>query len=381
MHQITMLQNKIYQNFIKEILKTFLVILFGLTVIAWTVRAVNFLDLVVESGYSIITYFQYSFLNIFGILTKFIPLSFLLALIIFILKQIQENEFVILWTSGVKKLKLINLFFVVSIFILFFYLIFSIFLTPLALNKSRLILSKDGFNSFLPTIRVQQFSDSFQGFTFIVEKKFKNEIKNVFIHDKSNTLKNLTSEQSGKNSTTIVAEEGVVEEKKMILFNGQIISSEKNNLKSEIIKFQQLNIDLKNLQTDTIKTPKLQETSTIKLANCMLGFSEEKICEEGTKKEITTVLNRRLVLPFYMPIVSLVCSFLLIKTNSKKNYFLNKYSIFFLSFIILLYAELIIRYTGISKLIGTLFIISPLALIPIIYSILILKLSRESFSK
>ena len=43
-----MLQNKIYRNFIKEILKTFLVILFGLSVIAWTVRAVNFLDLISE---------------------------------------------------------------------------------------------------------------------------------------------------------------------------------------------------------------------------------------------------------------------------------------------------------------------------------------------
>ena len=43
-----MLQNKIYQNFIKEILKTFLVILFGLSIVAWTVRAVNFLDLIVE---------------------------------------------------------------------------------------------------------------------------------------------------------------------------------------------------------------------------------------------------------------------------------------------------------------------------------------------
>ena len=40
-----MLQNKIYQNFTKEILKTFIVILFGLSAIAWTVRAVNFLDL------------------------------------------------------------------------------------------------------------------------------------------------------------------------------------------------------------------------------------------------------------------------------------------------------------------------------------------------
>ena len=86
-HQIAMLQNKIYLNFIKEILKTFFVILFGLTIIAWTVRAVNFLDLIVESGYSVTTYFQYSTLNLLGILTKFIPLSFLLALIIFIIKK------------------------------------------------------------------------------------------------------------------------------------------------------------------------------------------------------------------------------------------------------------------------------------------------------
>ena len=71
-----MLQNKIYQNFTLEILKTFLVILFGLSIIAWTVRAVNFLDLIVESGYSVSVYFQYSFLNILGILPKLIPLSF-----------------------------------------------------------------------------------------------------------------------------------------------------------------------------------------------------------------------------------------------------------------------------------------------------------------
>ena len=98
-----MLQNKIYQNYLIEILKTLMTILFSLTIIAWTVRAVNFLDLIVENGYPLITYFKYSFLNIFGIVPKFIPLSFLLALIIFILKQIQENELVILWTSGVKN--------------------------------------------------------------------------------------------------------------------------------------------------------------------------------------------------------------------------------------------------------------------------------------
>ena len=71
-----MLQNKIYQNYITEILKNFFTILLGLSAIAWTVRAVNFLDLIVDNGYPVLTYFTYSFLNLFGIMTKFFPLAF-----------------------------------------------------------------------------------------------------------------------------------------------------------------------------------------------------------------------------------------------------------------------------------------------------------------
>ena len=77
-----MLQNKIYYNYIVQICKTFLIILFGLSIIALTVRAVNFLDLIVDSGYDVTTYFKYSILNLFGIAPKFVPLSFLLSLVI-----------------------------------------------------------------------------------------------------------------------------------------------------------------------------------------------------------------------------------------------------------------------------------------------------------
>ena len=59
--------------------------------------------------------------------------------------------------SGVKKIQIVNLFFLASIVTVFLYLIFSIFLTPYALNKSRYLLSKDNLNSFLPTIRSNQF--------------------------------------------------------------------------------------------------------------------------------------------------------------------------------------------------------------------------------
>ena len=69
--------------------------------------------------------------------------------------------------------------------------------------------------------------------------------------------------------------------------------------------------------------------------NCFKEGSllNSKICSDDFKKELYPVLNRRLVLPFYIPLVSLICSFLLIK--SKKKYF-NKLSIFIYSFLILL---------------------------------------------
>ena len=222
-----MLQNKIYLNYFIEILKTFLLILFGLSLIALTIRAVNFLDLIVDSGYPLTIYFGYSFLNLFGIAPKFIPFSFLLALTIFILKHINDSEFTILWTAGVKKIVLVNLVLYTSVVVLIFYLIFSIFLTPLLLGKSRQLLNYENLNSFLPTVKAQQFSDSFKGFTFIVGKKYNNELENIFLYDAGNNLKNLSSNKTDINSTTIIASKGIVNNKNLILVNGQVITTNK----------------------------------------------------------------------------------------------------------------------------------------------------------
>ena len=372
-----MLQNKIYHNYLIEICRTFLIILFGLSVIALTVRAVNFLDLIVDSGYDVLTYFKYSVLNLFGIAPKFIPLSFLLSLIIFILKHNQDSEFIILWTSGVKKIYLVNLFFLTSTFILIIYLVLTTIITPMALNKSRLLLSNENFGSFVPTVRTQQFSDSFKGFTFIVEKKVNNELKNIFLHDKGNNLKNLSSNTSKTKSTTIIAKNGIADTKMMLMFNGQIITTKKN-LENEIIKFDQLNIDLSSLNTTTIKKPKIQETSTLKLLKCLYNKTsrQDVYCNDDFKKEILSTLNRRIIIPFYIPVLSLICSFLLIK--SRKNFF-NNSSIFLYSFLILLFTELAVRYTGLNNLVLYTFILLPFSLLFILYSYLIYKFSNETF--
>ena len=371
-----MLQNKIYQNFIIEIIKTLLIILLSLSLIAFTVRAVNFLDLIVENGYNISTYFQYSLLNIFGVAPKFIPLSFLIAILIFIHKHKDDSEFIILWTSGVKKIQLVNILVLTSAIVSILYLLFSTTITPFALHKSRQILSNDNFNSFLPTIRTQQFSDSFKGFTFIVEKKQNNSMQNIFLHDKGNNLKNLSSNITETNETTVTAENGILEENNMFLFNGQIISGKKNS-ESEIIKFEQLTIDLSNLTTTTIKKPKVQETSTVKLLGCIFfnDYEESRFCNQEFKKEILPVLNRRMVIPFYLPVISLICALLLIK--SQKIY-LNKISIFIYSFSILIFTELALRYTGINLAMLIIYISLPFIFFIFLYFILILSFSREN---
>ena len=88
-----------------------------------------------------------------------------------------------------KKIYLVNLLLFTSTIALIFYLIFSTFLTPFALSKSRQLLSNDNFNSFLPTIKTQQFSDSFKGFTFLVEKELIMKFKIFFYMTKVIILK------------------------------------------------------------------------------------------------------------------------------------------------------------------------------------------------
>ena len=66
-----------------------------------------------------------------------------------------------------------------------------------------------------------------------------------------------------------------------------------------------------------------------------------------------------------------------VKTYASDNSY-SKVSIFAYSFLVLLYAELIIRYTGINEIIKNIFLFSPAALAIFIYIFLKIKLSQET---
>ena len=378
-----MLKNKIYNYITLELIKSFILILFSLSLIAWTVRAVNFLDLIVDSGYSTSTYFSYSLLNLTNIMTKFIPLSFLLALLLTIIKLERQNELLILWTSGIAKFKIANLFFLISIFILFIYIIFSTIITPTALNKSRGLVKQSGVDSVTNLLKVNAFSDAFKGLTFYIGEKEDNIIKNIFIKDDSNNLKNLLPEKSSAKNKTIIAERGLITKNKIILENGFIQSYEKNDT-MRLIQFNKTLLNFDNLDNRVIKDIKIQETSTLKILSCLKNHYYNNISDDYVKNcpknNIAIVIetfSRRIIMPLYIPLVSILISFMLIYTKNKKTKILTRYIFFILSFILLVLSELLVRYSGLSNIGFYTYLFSPIILLPILYLVLVNKFWKE----
>ena len=381
-----MLQNKIYKYFTIEIFKTFVTILFAFTAIAWTVRAVSFLDLIVENGHSITTYLLFSFLNISNILTKFIPLSFLLALILSILKFERQNELILLWTSGLNKIRIINLFFKISLLVLILQIFFAVFITPNALNKSRELIRSSDFNSISSIIKENDFSDSFDNITFYIEKKTgQNEMENIFIRDDSaGAFNNLLTDSKDNMNSTIIAKRGVITNKKLILIDGLI---QNQNKKGELnnINFSKTEISIDAFTPRTIIVPKLQETPTSSLIYCVasdyynLRSKEIVNCPEdiSQKKSVVEMISRRIGMPIYIPLVALISCFLLISNKEKKYKFFDKYIYFIISFIILILAEVLVRFSGFSNLNTITYFFLPIILMPLIYLILFKKLLSE----
>ncbi len=374
-----MVKNKIYKYFSIEIFKSFITILFAFSIVAWTVRSVNFLDLIVDSGHSLRSYFLFSFLNISGIITKFIPLSFLLALVVSIYKFNNKNELMIVWTTGLSKLRLANLFLSLSIVITLIHLLFSSIITPYTLNKSRSTLSNDELGNFSINMRENTFTDTFAGITFFVEKKINNRFYNIFISDEENKFQSVISTKENNNNLIILAKEGFISQKKLVLFNGRIQSISSDNELDEIV-FKKTELVLSNFDSRTTKVPKVQEISTNYLMRCnnsenLILLKDNYHCPENNLR--TETVARRLGLPLYIPLVSIICSFLLRSRGRNSDSFFKRYFIFFISFITLLSAELLLRFAGFSELNTLLYFLVPIIGLPLLYFILKINLEKQ----
>ena len=375
------MKNTIYKYIFYEFLRYFLVTLFALAIITWTIQSVNFLDLVTEEGHAFQTYFTYSMFTLSKVLTKLIPFCFMLALILTLTKLEKDNETIIMWTAGLNKIYIVNLIFRISIIIMLLQLFLTSLINPIMLNFSREII-KNSQLQFVPTLlKEKQFNDSVEGITIFIGKKIQDgKYENIFIRDEGKILSGNESEAS-----TIIAKYGHLgnDEISLVLFEGNIQKLNKNG-QINIIKFKKTILNFSDLTTKSITEPKIQETSTLRIFNCLrnknVTFTHNCDRKKKTLMDNKIELNKRFGMPIYIPLISLICTFLLASRKDKKTYSYNKYIYFFACFLILVFSEILVRYSGLSWNHTAIYYLLPMCLLPLFYFTLIRKFKYENLN-
>ena len=85
-------------------------------------------------------------------------------------------------------------------------------------------------------------------------------------------------------------------------------------------EFDQIDFNLADYSSNSIMVPKIQERSSPDLINCVLIFLKKRIpqeeesvsCNKTSKNEINQELIKRFYKPIYIPIIGLLCCFLII---------------------------------------------------------------------
>ena len=284
-------------------------------------------------------------------------------------------------------MKVVNFFFKVSILVTVLQLLFGAIVNPKVLNYSRSLIGSSSLDFISSMLKSNQFNDTVEGLTVYFEEKNENDImKNLFIRDDNQILKGLDKTNDASNITIFAKRGKVIEGNKNYLYleEGTIQSQ---NLKKEIqsINFKNTKLLLEGMKTKSITQPKIQETSSYLLIKC-LGTKEidTKILNCPKKKskiDALAEINRRFGMPLYIPCVSLLCSFLLISRNESRRKGLYKYLYFGLAFIILILAEILVRYSGKAFSYSYVYYLLPTLTVPILYFMLSKNFNYENARK
>ncbi len=369
----------IFRKFSLDILNFFLISSFSITFIVWIIQAVNFLDLVSDDGHSLKVYFYYISLNFPKIFSKTIIFVFFISVFYVINKYNNSNELIVFWNNGIKKIYFINFILKLSFLFLILQLVLNLFIVPKSQNLARIYLKESNID-FLPKL--------------ISEKKFINVVKNltIFVEEfrKDGVLKKIyiNEKVDQNNSKIIVADSGKIIKKNnefyLRLYDGGITNLNKVN--SFVLNFSETDYDLSNFSTKSITHPKMQEINSLIILNCFKEFLlnlntksqnsfknvTNQTCHDRELKSISDELYKRLVLPFYTLIISLIAASLVVEPKSKYFFRFHKLNIFLIGSFIIILSQISLKFFLISISAIYTILLLPVMLVLIYYIILIL---------
>jgi lipopolysaccharide export system permease protein len=367
------MKNLIFRKFAKDTSVFFILMCFIVGLIVWTLQAVNYFDYVVQDGHGLGTYFGYIVSNFPKIIHRIVPFIFFISLFYILNDYEMRNELLIYWTSGVSKFTFANKIIVLSIILTIFQIGIGSFFSPLSQYKGREFLKNSNIDFFTSLIKDGKFINAVDGLTiFIKNKNNDGTFSNIFIDDASKKV-----------SKMIYAKDGIIVENEKIkifkLFQGQVINQ--NDKKINIFKFDQVDFNLSDYSANTILVPKLQEMPSLILLNCSLKFFK-KIqvyneynfkCKKSINHEINQELFKRFYKPLYIPLIAIMCCFLIIAPKNNIFYKRNRKIIFFLTFLIIILSEASLRYSTSSNFNSFIYLILPWVGFIIVYTIFYYK--------
>ena len=356
------MKKTIFRKLYQDTLSFFVTFLFVMGIIVWTIQAVNYFDFVTEDGHGLKVYFSYTILNFPKIIDRVFPFIFFISVFYTISNYEKNNELNLFWLNGISKIYFLNRLILFSIILMMIQIILSSYVSPLSQLKARNYLKNSNIDFFTSLIKPGKFINIAKNITIFIDKENSDgSYSNIFLED----LRNKSSKMIYANKGNIINQESM---KSFVLLNGEIVNYDKDEIK--VFKFDEIQINFNNLTSKTITVPKIQERGTLNLLNCMLGNQElvkNFTCDDGVIVEMKRELFKRLYKPFYLPIITLICCFLII--NRKKDINNNKYKILtFISIIlILLFSEASSRYIETSEFLNYLTLSMPLILFITMY--------------
>ena len=164
----------IFKKFAKDIFQFFLLVSLSISIIVWVIQAVNFLDIVTEDGHGFRVYFLYTLLSLPKIFSKILPFIYFVSIFYIILKYENNNELIIFWTIGIKKLDFVNILLIFSIFYLILQLLLTAFVVPKTLDKARSYIRSSNLDLYSSIIQEKKFIDAVKDLTIFVDEKNNN---------------------------------------------------------------------------------------------------------------------------------------------------------------------------------------------------------------
>ena len=308
---------------IQDILKSYFIVLISFSMLIWIAQAAKNLNLITESGLSIKIYINFIILNFPKIMSQLMIISFLIGLFLSITKFLESKEIEIYWLAGISKLNIAIIIFKISFIPVVIALFFSLYLVPNTNYKSREILSMSEFSMVNSLVKKNNFNSPLKKLTIFVNKNDnKGNLEKIFIFEELKTI-------IAKNGRVV----NINDKNYLELTNGFIHEKNKDQ-NITVVKFDKTIFDFTKYQTGVTKYIKLQERSTIWLFdNYLKNTKETNILEE---------IHKRILKPLFIPIISILCCFLLYTNNEKINSTKLKIFIFSISTILIIFIEVLI---------------------------------------